>query len=155
MNENYSRLGFAARIRRIAVLGVNSEKVAMICEGAVPKDVSYAAPAMAASGMAGVACAMAALTPARTLSLTELPCGVDGVVAEILTPTLAEDRELVLRLIEIGFVPGERVRILAQGFPGREPLAVRLGNTVFALRRFEASYVRVSLDAKTSPATAR
>ncbi|MGA2549222.1 MAG: FeoA family protein [Burkholderiaceae bacterium] len=98
---------------------------------------------------------MAALTPARTLSLTELPCGVDGVVAEILTPTLAEDRELVLRLIEIGFVPGERVRILAQGFPGREPLAVRLGNTVFALRRFEASYVRVSLDAKTSPATAR
>jgi Fe2+ transport system protein FeoA len=27
--------------------------------------------------------------------------------------------------------------------PGHEPVAVRLGSTTFALRRFEAEYVRV------------
>ena len=53
-------------------------------------------------------------------------------------------RELVLRLTEIGFVPGEAVRIVASGVPGREPLAVRLGHTTFALRRHEAALVRVT-----------
>ncbi len=82
--------------------------------------------------------------PARAaLSLADLPMGQNAIVSEILTPTLAEDRDIVLRLIEIGFVPGEPVCVVAQGFPGREPIAVRLGGTTFALRRFEAEYVRV------------
>ena len=33
--------------------------------------------------------------------------------------------------------------MIAHGVPGREPVAVRLGSTTFALRRFEAEYVRV------------
>ena len=33
-----------------------------------------------------------------------------------------------LRLLEIGFLPGERVRVIAQGFPGPDPLAVRVGH---------------------------
>jgi ferrous iron transport protein A len=55
-----------------------------------------------------------------------------------------DDDELALRLTEIGFVPGEAVRIVASGVPGREPLAVRLGHTTFALRRHEAAFVRVT-----------
>ncbi len=53
------------------------------------------------------------------------------------------DAELVRRLIEIGFVAGETVRVIAHGAPGREPIAVRLGGTTFALRRFEAEHVLI------------
>ncbi len=77
------------------------------------------------------------------MSLVELPLGRRAEVREILSPQLAEERDLVLRLIEIGFVPGEEVRVVAQGFPGHEPIAVRLGGTTFALRRFEADFIRV------------
>ena len=51
---------------------------------------------------------------------------------------------LVLRLVELGFVPGGAVRIIAEGMPGREPLAVRVGHTTFGLRRHEASFIVVT-----------
>jgi ferrous iron transport protein A len=47
------------------------------------------------------------------------------------------------RLAELGFLPGETVRIVARGLLGREPIAVRIGTGTFALRRFEAACVRV------------
>jgi len=78
------------------------------------------------------------------LSLDQLPSNQWATVLDVLLPTEAEDHELVLRLTEIGFVPGEAVRIVATGVPGREPLAVRLGHTTFALRRHEASFIRVT-----------
>ena len=62
-----------------------------------------------------------------------------------------EARELALRLLEIGFVEGERVRVIAQGHPGREPIAVRVGGTTFALRRFEAEQVLVTAAATDVP----
>jgi ferrous iron transport protein A len=77
------------------------------------------------------------------VSLTQLRTGADAVVAEVLPPAQIQDQELVLRLIEIGFLPGERVRVIAVGHPGDDPIAVRLGSTTFALRRFEAAFVRV------------
>lgn len=58
----------------------------------------------------------------------------------------AEDDEqfaVQMRLRELGFVPGEELRIVAESLPGRDPIAVRLGSTTFALRRFEAAMVRV------------
>jgi len=55
----------------------------------------------------------------------------------------AEGGDIGLRLQELGFVAGERLRVVAQGYPGREPVAVRIGNTTFALRRFEADHVLV------------
>lgn len=55
----------------------------------------------------------------------------------------SEGGDIGLRLLELGFVEGERLRVVAHGFPGREPIAVRIGNTTFALRRFEADYVLV------------
>ncbi|GAB2475399.1 hypothetical protein GCM10027082_28250 [Comamonas humi] len=57
----------------------------------------------------------------------------------------SSDQTLLLRLMEIGFLPGEPVRIVAAGFPGGDPLAVRVGQATFALRRHEASLVRVSV----------
>jgi ferrous iron transport protein A len=84
------------------------------------------------------------------VALSSLARGVAATVVEVLTPNIDEDRDLVLRLIEIGFVAGERVRVVARGFPGGDPLAVRIGGTTFALRRFEADYVRVVADDATS-----
>ncbi len=52
-------------------------------------------------------------------------------------------RSVTLRLLEIGFLPGESVRVIANGFPGHDPLAVRVGHTTFALRSHEAALVQV------------
>ena len=54
-----------------------------------------------------------------------------------------EGGDIGLRLLELGFIKGERLRVIARGYPGREPIAVRIGNTTFALRRFEADHVLV------------
>jgi len=78
------------------------------------------------------------------ISLHQLPNHQWATVLDVLRPDEKEGRELVLRLTEIGFIPGEAVRIVATGVPGREPLAVRLGHTTFALRRHEASLIRVT-----------
>lgn len=77
------------------------------------------------------------------MSLCDLPCHARAVVASMRSPRDENERALVLRLIEIGFLPGEEIRVVAHGHPGREPIAVRLGHTTFALRRFEADFVRV------------
>ena len=47
------------------------------------------------------------------------------------------------RLMELGFVPGERIRMLKRGLPGGDPLAVKVGETTFALRRFEAALISI------------
>ena len=90
------------------------------------------------------------------ISLGDLARGAFATIAAVLPAQSDEDRDLVLRLIEIGFVPGERLRVVAHGRPGREPIAVRLcsadsgrrstSGTTFALRRFEAERIRVVPD---------
>lgn len=47
------------------------------------------------------------------------------------------------RLMELGFVPGERIRILRRGMLGGGPLAVKVGQSTFALRHAEAALVSV------------
>lgn len=49
------------------------------------------------------------------------------------------------RLMEIGFVPGERIRMLRRGMHGG-PLAIKVGQSTFALRSFEAALVSVAPD---------
>ncbi len=78
------------------------------------------------------------------IRLDELPSRQWATVLDLRRPSDVEGQDLVLRLTEIGFVPGEAVCIVATGVPGREPLAVRLGRTTFALRRHEAAFVRVT-----------
>lgn len=66
-----------------------------------------------------------------------------ATVMDVSVPPEGPHRELVLRIVELGFVPGERVRIVAEGLRGRDPLAIRVGHTTFALRRHEASFILV------------
>ena len=47
------------------------------------------------------------------------------------------------RLMELGFVPGERIRVLKRGMPGGDPIAVKVGHSTFALRRFEAALISI------------
>ncbi|MCS6764218.1 MAG: ferrous iron transport protein A [Candidatus Protistobacter heckmanni] len=56
----------------------------------------------------------------------------------------ADQLALRTRLMELGFVPGEPIQVVAESFPGGDPIAVRLGNTTFALRRHEAAMVRTT-----------
>jgi ferrous iron transport protein A len=46
-------------------------------------------------------------------------------------------------LEEIGFIPGERVTLLARGLLGGDPLVVRVGTSTFALRLAEAACILV------------
>lgn len=51
------------------------------------------------------------------------------------------------RLADLGFVPGESVRLTATGPVGDDPLLVQIGFTRFALRRSEADRVLVEINA--------
>jgi ferrous iron transport protein A len=44
----------------------------------------------------------------------------------------------------LGFIPGEPVQLLRRGPGGREPLAVQVGDTQFALRLLEAGCIEVN-----------
>ena len=78
------------------------------------------------------------------LGLADLPLRVDAWVSGLRMDAAPQDGDVLLRLLEIGFLPGERVRVVAGAFPAGDPLAVRVGRTTFALRRREAALVQVS-----------
>ena len=96
----------------------------------------------------------------RTMvQLTQLGRNATGTVAGVRVHAPGVDGELdpadermALRLIEIGFVQGATLRVIAFGQPGDDPIGVRVGGrggvSTFALRRQEASCVWVWLDAK-------
>jgi ferrous iron transport protein A len=84
-------------------------------------------------------------SPTKTFLLDELPESQEATVIAVLPSDPAMPLELLRRLIEIGFLPGERVRIIARGALGGTPLAVRVGTSTFALRRIEARCVQVAL----------
>jgi ferrous iron transport protein A len=68
-----------------------------------------------------------------------------GTPARVVSVSSADARapELGKRLAELGFLPGEAVRIVARGLMSRAPIAVRIGTGTFALRLFEAACIRV------------
>lgn len=86
-------------------------------------------------------------------SLATLHKGDRGVVSRVLLDEAQVGDEagatIVMRLIEIGFVPGETIEVVAEVKPGGDPIAVRIGGTCFALRRREVEAVLVQLAAST------
>lgn len=96
-----------------------------------------------------------AAAPARaTVTLTQLPRNATGTVAGVRVEALGADgaldpdvERMALRLIEIGFVQGASLRVIAFGQPGDDPIGVRVGGrggvSTFALRRAEAACVLV------------
>jgi ferrous iron transport protein A len=97
-------------------------------------------------GSPPVELARAALTSTAVMPLSALAVGTPARVVSVSDGDSAASVELARRLAELGFLPGERLRIVARGFLGREPLAVRIGTGTFALRLFEAASVRVSVE---------
>jgi ferrous iron transport protein A len=84
--------------------------------------------------------------PSAITTLDSLKTGDSALVLDVSTPTTSEQGhglDLIRRLKELGFVKGEAVRILHRGYFGGEPLAVRIGQSTFALRRFEAALIGV------------
>jgi ferrous iron transport protein A len=75
--------------------------------------------------------------------LSSLKKGDSAVVAGLAHCDNADQLALKIRLLELGFAPGEKVRVVAESFPRRDPMAVRLGNTTFALRRHEAALIQI------------
>ena len=81
---------------------------------------------------------------APLITLDTLQVGATATVVHV-APAAAADGGLGLarRLMELGFVPGEKIRMLKRGMPGGEPLAIKVGSSTFALRRFEAALVSI------------
>jgi ferrous iron transport protein A len=79
--------------------------------------------------------------------LAELRRGDVALVAglgDVSTPVQAtHDPALLTRLRDLGFTPGARCEVVARMWLGGDPLVVRIGGSTFALRRAEASVVRV------------
>jgi ferrous iron transport protein A len=84
------------------------------------------------------------------VSLGSLRKGARGVVTDVRddAQSLGDEAHSTVsrRLLELGFIPGEAIEVVEEIWPGGDPIAVRLGNTTFALRRREAGAVMVALD---------
>lgn len=93
-------------------------------------------------------------SPVTARSLDQWPSQTWAEVVSLTPAGDEQDRAVLLRLLEIGFLPGEPVRVIARGLPGGDPMAVRVGHTTFALRRHEAAMVRVQATAGVAGAAA-
>jgi ferrous iron transport protein A len=85
------------------------------------------------------------MTLAPTLTtLDTLKAGQSATVIHLAPSAHGGDgaADVSRRLMELGFVPGERIRMLKRGLPGG-PVAVKVGQSTFALRRFEAALVSI------------
>jgi ferrous iron transport protein A len=94
----------------------------------------------------------AADTPAAVSLAALAPGSIARVVRVGSDDTLSA---LERRLLELGFVHGEQVEILAEARPGRDPFVVRVGHTTLALRRREAQSVWVEFHHSASNASPR
>ncbi len=76
--------------------------------------------------------------------LSQLPCGAHALVERVELASTSVSEATVRRLGELGFIPGEPIQMLRRGPGGREPLAVQIGETQFALRLLEAECIQVT-----------
>jgi ferrous iron transport protein A len=95
-------------------------------------------------GVDAAACVRSLATLRKGARGTVISVGIDGV-AGVLIGDLAGST-VVRRLLEIGFVPGEQIEVIEEIRPGGDPIAVRIGTSMFALRRREAQVVLVRLE---------
>ena len=84
--------------------------------------------------------------PPGGVSLADLPKGGTATIVTLREDARRASHEHIRRLMELGFLPGEQIRIVAKGFPSGDPIAVRIGTATFALRRFEAELIGVLPD---------
>lgn len=77
-------------------------------------------------------------------SLVGLETGLSARIVSVAAATPDISPDLIRRLFDLGFLPGESVRVLARGPVGGEPIAVRVGTSTFALRRLEAACIEIA-----------
>ena len=75
------------------------------------------------------------------MNLDQAPLSAVMRVARV--RVLAGQEDQARQLEEIGFLPGEPVRVMSRGGWGGDPLAVRVGLSTFALRRDEAACIEL------------
>jgi ferrous iron transport protein A len=85
------------------------------------------------------------------IPLAELAPGASARVVSVSATDVKAPADLGRRLAELGFLPGEAVRIVARGLLARAPIAVRIGTGTFALRLFEAACIRVCPEQPLAP----
>lgn len=78
------------------------------------------------------------------MRLSQLPNGSHALVERVVAGGSVMDAATVQRLGALGFIAGEPVRMLRRGPGGKEPLAVQVGETLFALRLLEAQCIEVT-----------
>ncbi|RLJ39415.1 FeoA family protein [Acidovorax sp. 106] len=89
--------------------------------------------------------AVAPAPASMALGLDSLKARTPALVTGLVPASDGREHSTLLRLLEIGFVPGEAVQVLARGAWGGDPLAVRVGQATFALRQQEAAMVQVQV----------
>lgn len=82
------------------------------------------------------------LAPSLT-TLDALKAGQSATVIHLAQDPQAGS-DVQRRLMELGFVPGEQIRVLKRVMGG--PMAVKVGDSTFALRRFEAALISIKPD---------
>lgn len=91
---------------------------------------------------------MSSLPIARNpVTLDSLAVGDCATVVDVSHQSCAKNDatfDVARRLKELGFVHGESIKVLHKGYFGGEPLAVRVGQSTFALRNFEAALIGVA-----------
>jgi ferrous iron transport protein A len=78
-----------------------------------------------------------------TRLLIDLPDGAHATVHGVVASSPELDAMQLRRLGELGFIAGEALQVQRRGPGGREPLAVRVGDTLLALRLCEARCIEV------------
>ncbi len=73
-----------------------------------------------------------------TVKLSEMKPGQEGIIQEF------DDQSVVLKLMEMGCVPGERI-LLEQVAPLGDPISIAVAGYRLSLRLSEAEHIIVSL----------
>lgn len=79
--------------------------------------------------------------PSVERPLSTLAAGGGATVARVIASSPDVDAVALRRLGELSFIPGEPVQMLRRGPHWREPLAVLIGEAIFALRLLEAQCI--------------
>jgi ferrous iron transport protein A len=77
------------------------------------------------------------------LCLVDLAVREPTIISSLSVADTHASSGVVQRLAELGFMAGETICVLQHGPGGREPMAVQVGDTIFALRLHEASCIQV------------
>jgi len=80
----------------------------------------------------------------KVLTLSDLKIGDSAIITSVGDDCL-DIHCHCLRLMELGFTPGQEVSVIAKS-PFKDPLAVSVRGTVIALRSGEAECIKISLN---------